>query len=546
MNRRKIIGSPGLAAALALPSALTRPAEARQAASSAIASERIFNVLSYGAIGNGTSNPASIRHASLGALQAAFPFATALTNELDWLGTQATINAALAAGGGTVYSPAGTYIYTNPSTAGDGSGTLRFPQCGVNIPNEFAVSWLGAFQASVHRWTHDLGTGVFAVLCSARSNGSSAGFLQDLQFVGPGVGRTLGTSTCNMQGIGTNDRRHMYRVNVRGFWAGINIVGGQTSLIEVSSQFCYYGYYFDRAQTENFGNIYFLRCGGASANKAAIGVHKNAAITFCEFESCFFGTSPFSIFKETGGTGYVLFECTFINTQFEDVGNALVSDDQHSAASRIAVIYNTKLQNCQFSWRYRYNIPSLLRYAVIDIAQVLGLQILDLVNSFSWKPGTGALFNFSTSVIGMIIDGDVNSLISNCGALPFFSGNGSYSVDGVLLRAWGAWSGTVCYTASPSVAGRIAVYTPGGIEPSVGTSGETVVGICMSPGTPWSIVANWGTVDVAAGASLTKATLVWSGPSGKAAPRGGRTIGFAVTDSSGSPATVTVKLQGLA
>lgn len=47
----------------------------------------------WGAIGDGTMHPLSEQYATLGAAQAVFPFATALTQSLDWAGHQAAINA---------------------------------------------------------------------------------------------------------------------------------------------------------------------------------------------------------------------------------------------------------------------------------------------------------------------------------------------------------------------------------------------------------------------------------------------------------------------
>lgn len=63
----------------------------------------------FGAIGDGASHPLSGRYATLAAAQAVYPFATALTQEIDFCAIQACINRANALGGGVVEGPPGTY-----------------------------------------------------------------------------------------------------------------------------------------------------------------------------------------------------------------------------------------------------------------------------------------------------------------------------------------------------------------------------------------------------------------------------------------------------
>jgi polygalacturonase len=84
-------------------------------------SNRFFDVRAYGAIGDGSSHPLSQRFATLAAAQTVYPFATALTDELDWAAIQAALNAASAAGGGTVSVPHGTYYISNTLALGSGT-----------------------------------------------------------------------------------------------------------------------------------------------------------------------------------------------------------------------------------------------------------------------------------------------------------------------------------------------------------------------------------------------------------------------------------------
>ena len=65
----------------------------------------------FGAIGDGNSHPANTLYSTLAALQAKYPFATSLNQELDYLGWQAALNA-----GGQVISTPNHYIMCNSNS----------------------------------------------------------------------------------------------------------------------------------------------------------------------------------------------------------------------------------------------------------------------------------------------------------------------------------------------------------------------------------------------------------------------------------------------
>lgn len=75
-----------------------------------------FNVKDYGAVGDGQSHPLSQRFSTLAAAQAVYPFATALTNEIDWAAAQLAVNAAAVRGGGKVVYPQGYYVQNRTVT----------------------------------------------------------------------------------------------------------------------------------------------------------------------------------------------------------------------------------------------------------------------------------------------------------------------------------------------------------------------------------------------------------------------------------------------
>lgn len=77
-----------------------------------------FNIMAYGAIGDGISHPLSEFYGTLGAAQAVFPAAQALTDEIDYVAIIKAYTAALAAGGGEVFIPDGTFLI-HPFASGD-------------------------------------------------------------------------------------------------------------------------------------------------------------------------------------------------------------------------------------------------------------------------------------------------------------------------------------------------------------------------------------------------------------------------------------------
>jgi hypothetical protein len=100
-----------------------------------------FDAADYGAIGDGSSHPLSGYFASLGAAQAVYPHATALSNEMDWAAIQAAINAAMAAEtkvsgpdskGGRVHVGRGVYLCDQPLDCKSSTG-LRISGNGQGV-----------------------------------------------------------------------------------------------------------------------------------------------------------------------------------------------------------------------------------------------------------------------------------------------------------------------------------------------------------------------------------------------------------------------------
>lgn len=67
----------------------------------------------YGAFADGASHPLSSKFASLAAAQAVYPFATALTQEIDWCAATAALKAIMAVNGGKIIFHRGTHVFGN-------------------------------------------------------------------------------------------------------------------------------------------------------------------------------------------------------------------------------------------------------------------------------------------------------------------------------------------------------------------------------------------------------------------------------------------------
>lgn len=77
----------------------------------------IVSIQDFGAIGDGASHPLSSKYATLAAAQVDYPFATGLTQQLDWAARQLAINTVGALlTGGAVFNPPGRYRGENTLT----------------------------------------------------------------------------------------------------------------------------------------------------------------------------------------------------------------------------------------------------------------------------------------------------------------------------------------------------------------------------------------------------------------------------------------------
>lgn len=100
----------------------------------------------FGAIGDGALHPLSDRFSSLSAAQAVYPFATSLSQSLDYAGIQAAINT-----GRNVYVPSGVYFINAPldmsannTIRGESNAQINRPSTFISVVGNIACFHYGA------------------------------------------------------------------------------------------------------------------------------------------------------------------------------------------------------------------------------------------------------------------------------------------------------------------------------------------------------------------------------------------------------------------
>jgi hypothetical protein len=325
--------------------------------------QTLYNAKRYGAIGDGAAHPLSERYATLADAQAVYPRATAITESIDWHAHQKAIDAAVADGGGILYSPRSNY-QMSPCP-----GPLKFPLAKdaamvATGANNAQVNWLGDGDLlSVFQWTQDMGAtvnGAYAVMCGQQAGdpinlqadsrygtsnaNTSAGWFRDISLVGPaftllnGV-HTIGATGCNMSGLCWASHRSLVNVRISWFYAGLDLVGDHTTLKHVSLDRNYYGMYFNHNSPYLYGDLTIDdKFSSANCRFACVGFAYGGAMGTWHIRGRpFFGTSPFVFFKEATPANWTSGMPTPAQSFLsgiqadslftENVGNAVIWDD---------------------------------------------------------------------------------------------------------------------------------------------------------------------------------------------------------------------------
>jgi hypothetical protein len=398
---------------------------------------------------------------------------------MDWLGAQAAIHAAEAAGGDLVTYPTGTFLHdatlTLPEASHSGSGPFR---AGVSLRGQ-------GMQATSLVWPRDLGLGQFAIECANRSSTQwgCAGFLEDLRIVGPSFTGEMGKLPAEMDGLGWGARRQMQRIGISGFRSCLVIAGDQTRIADLYLRNCYYGIYWDRPNPILFGDMMFERIIIDHSSMAGLAVSPDAMIGQTTFISSTIGGAPYGIYKETGGrTDTAVHGVEFLTMQFENIGNALLADDR-TPDSRKAVAYNTRFVRPQFLWNPAFKLNGSEAAAIFDARRFYLVTLDGLREPASWQPGTRGVFNVDIPHDSEI-RGDLDTLLRLCEAaerpLATMRDGGTLSFR---VQQTGGWSGFILgsHNGVPISAGDLVAAEGAEFRPSTGRPGESIWGIATAP-----------------------------------------------------------------
>ena len=286
-----------------------------------------FDAKALGAIGDGSSHPASTRFSTLAAAQAVYSFCTALTNELDALAIQLAINKAqtlTANQGGRVYIPEGIYqvdrelIY--PCTV-DG-GAMR-----PTLLIEGASQW-----GTVLHSPTDLGAGTSMFKPSDPVNSSAHVIFRNFYMYGPNDRGTagVGTPACQQSGITVVSNMQFDNIATRCFYAGFKVYGNHQSFRYCESRDNYYNlYYFNPySRSSDSGNQYITCCDFTGPLFASIALSCNGVLDTGTIEQTHLGFGPYAIYREAPGSGQTVIpggmnNMNFLDCSVEWLGNGM-------------------------------------------------------------------------------------------------------------------------------------------------------------------------------------------------------------------------------
>jgi hypothetical protein len=187
----------------------------------------------------------------------------------------------------------------------------------------------------------------------------------------------------------------------------------------------------------------------------------------------------------------------------------MVGEDTATPSNRVSTIFSTKFIMPEFLWGSAFKLSAVSAYAIIDVANCVGVEIDGIALASAWTPGITAIFSVPV-YCNMIISGDLTTLFANCVAAVSPAVNQFMSVGNfqtVLHNKQGfgyPWSGQLAYVATGSATVGQVMLLNG--SPSAGTTTETPMGIIMHAATSgtWFPAATSGLVTAKTTGSITQ------------------------------------------
>jgi hypothetical protein len=485
----------------------------------------IANVKQYGAVGNGASHQACtyLGLANLAALQAynggQFSFATACTNQMDWLAAQYAVNMLTSTGGSIKFS-GGPYIWDQPVILpnsqdaytgsskgiyllGDGEGgTLIEPAVADFGANSGMVS-CGSPTAS---YSDNSGAG------SGRYGGVGAcyGGISDISFYNPysdtyngGANVNVSSSTyargitnvpapgysgspIQMDGVLLGGRMNLKRVGAWGFRMGFNLVGDHMTWDQIDAEKNFCGLYWAPASIYLVGDIILQGHSFVSGNTfAGTCVDKDASIIgFYQSGEYYTGYQPYGFIKFPGisdsygeayGGAYTPFfaNANYDIIQSEAIGNAVMWDDNLTTSGGGVQTGQASIGGLKINGIYtvfasasgqKITTGGRGPYAYFGSGSFNGFRLGNIyAGANNFYPTAGQLAgiianNAAYNDGGIDISGDMNNILNQYTAIEFvgLASSGSTMCQNVALHLPGVWDG-----------GEVAIY-PAATEPAAG------------------------------------------------------------------------------
>lgn len=229
---------------------------------------------------------------------------------------EAARNAAITAGGGTIFVPPKTYA-TEPFT----------------LPNGTHIVLRGAGWTSRLNFPTDAGAGTYAIRWTGTWVNNLYSRIQDLWITGPdGTGTAVvGVLSAQMSGVEMERKTILKDVRIDGFYAGVAIYGNHQRMLDCSIRNNYYNVYFrtipggDPMEGSQFGDQSFINCDLLGARFASVAIGNNTGQTQVNWLRCHFGFSPYCFYRETGVTdGAFIAQSSFKCCDWEQWGNAAI------------------------------------------------------------------------------------------------------------------------------------------------------------------------------------------------------------------------------
>lgn len=508
--------------------------DVRDAVETLYAKTYSFSVKEFGAIGDGASHPLSSRYGSLAAAQVDYPHAQALTDELDWAGTQAAINAAANAYGGTVYSPAGDYILNR---------TVVLPNApeGAASQVQKSITWQGDCDNTRYQWTSNAPNGVTLASHANDSTELAHHNLQDLTLIGPGI-------TLQAAGVWMAEGMYMRRCFLRDWKYAVSINGGPRVLDRVWFGRNGVDIYYRQRNTAYASRTLYERClfSQWQAGDGCFLVHPTNVITGA-FESCNFGNAGYVFAKEAGDGSesphatQLLHTVYMMHCRCEGVGNSFMIDFNQPTTVGIVAVH---MVSCTLrAGTARTGIRS---DALFDLGYIDGFRNTQPGSMDEWPARTLSMFKVSGRVRGTHIEGAnrfANTAL-NAGK-QFFIGTHLTMMGGAVLQG-DTMSGTLVPVVTGSIGRGQSVTLSGGSAVPAGT-GTKVIGVAAQAAAAGSAVYVITRGQVSAQCTGTVASGSWvkissNGVVAQAANRtDGTVVGCAVSGSSGGFVTIMVE-----